>query len=366
MNPSLFLALVQQYFPSLVLKIVEKYNGQNTPLPYYYRQYLRKVFSVDGKWSTISVNNSLVAADLIAMDSEIPLKTRPTMGIYTGDIPKLGMELALNEKELTDLQTLVARLGFNGSASTAQIVAKLFRDTDRVIGGVYERLEMMFLQGLSSGVTVVDDSETVGTGIRLTFNYPTANQFTSSTTWANAGTATPFTDMQKVIDAAVNNGDVITAVLMDRTTLNRIAATNEGKQLYASASGFFGANIPVPTLDQLNTAVRAKYGFEIRIIERSVRLEKNGAKVAINPWKFGSVVFITSDQLGSLTHARLAEMDHPSAGVSHQTADEFMLVSKFVLNRPSLKEVTNVQARVIPVIDAVDQIYILDSTVTTG
>lgn len=366
MNPSLFLALVQQYFPKLVLQIVEKYNGQNTPLPYYYRQYLRKIFSVDGKWSTLSVNNSLVAADVIAMDSSIPLKTRPTMGLYTGDIPKLGMELALNEKELTDLQTLVARLGFNGSASTAQIVAKLFRDVDRVIGGVYERIEMMFLQGLSSGVTVVDDSETVGTAIRLTYNYPIANQFTSTTAWSNASTATPFTDLQKVINGAVNNGDTLTALLMDRVTFNQMAATNEGRQLYASASGFFGANIPVPTFEQMNDATRAKYGFEIRIIERTVRLEKNGSKVAIRPWKAGSVVAITTNELGSLTHARLAEMDHPSAVAEYQVADEFMLVSKFVLNRPSLKEVTNVQARVIPVIDAVESIYILDSTITAG
>jgi len=366
MNPSLFLSLVQAYFPKLVLRIVEKYNDTQTNLPYHYRQYLKKVFSTDGKWATLSVNNSLVAADIIAMDSSIPLKKRPSIGQASGDIPKMGLEFTLNEKELTDLQTLVARLNYNGSATTQQIVAKLFRDVDACIGGIYERIEACFLEGLSYGVTVIADSETVGTGVRIDYGYPAANAFASMVPWATAGSATPFSDVQRVLDRVSYDGNVSIRALMDRTTFNQAAATNEGKQLYASASGFFGANIPTPTLDQMNTATKAKYGLTIEIIDRSVRTQKNGTNVATKPWKPGAVVLIPSDTLGSLAYARLAEQDHPAAGVEYQLADDFILVSKFNENRPSLKEVTNSQARVIPVIDNVDAIYTLDTTATGG
>jgi len=365
MNPSLFIALLQQYFPSLTTAIVEKYNGESRPRPYFYRQFSRPEFSVDGKWQSVTENNSLVAADIVAMDSEIPLKKRSALAQATGDIPKMGMKLALNEKELTDLQTLIARASLNGGATQSQIVAKLFRDVDRVIGGGYERIEQMFLEGLSTGVTVVPDSENVGLGVRVDFGYLAANSFTSSTPWSNPA-STPFTDMQPMLDRAALQGDVITKILLDRATMNRIAATNEGKQLWAAANGFNGANIPRPTIDNLNAAVQAEYGFTFQIIERSVTFEKNGAQTARKPWKAGQVVAVTTDDLCTLAYARLAEQDHPDAACEYQLADLFMLISKYRVSEPSLREMTKMQARVVPVVNNPNSIYTLDSNITAG
>lgn len=365
MNPSLFQALLQQYFPQLTTAFVERYNGENRPLPYFYRQFCRPEFSVDGKWQSVTENNSLVAADVVAMDSEIPLKKRSTLSQATGDIPKLGTKRMLNEKELTDLFTLQARAAFNGGATTAQIVAKLFRDVDLVIGGGYERIEAMFLEGLSTGVTVVPDSENVGLGVRVDYGYVAANAFNSTTTWSNPA-STPFSDLQRVIDRASYNGDVITKFLLDRTAMNQIAVTPEGKQLWAAANGFNGANVPRPSLDSLNAAAQAEYGFTFQIIERAVRFEKNGIQTARKPWKAGAVVGITGDDVATLAYARLAEQDAPVAGVEYQTADQFMLISKYRVTEPSLAEMTKMQARVVPVVNNPNSIYTLDSTVTGG
>jgi len=361
MNPSLFLALLQQYFPQLTTAFVKKYNGENFPRPYYYRQFCTPKFSVDGKWQTLTQNNTLVMADIVAMDSEIALKRRPTLAQATGDIPKMGMRKTLNEKELTDLQTLVARAALNGDDATrAQIVAELFRDVDSCIGGGYERIESMFLEGLSTGVAVVPDSENVGLGVRVDYGYLAANTFYASTVWSNVA-STPFTDMQQVLDRASANGDVITKILVDRVTMNRIAATNEGKQLWAAANGFYGANVPRPTIESLNTAVQSEYGFTFQIIDRSVISEKNGTQAAHKPWKEGMVVAVTTDQLATLAYARLAEQDHPSKMAEYQTADLFMLISKFNVTEPTLAEVTKMQARVVPIINNPNAIYTLNS-----
>jgi len=53
-------------------------------------------------------------------------------------------------------------------------------------------------------------------------------------------------------------------------------------------------------------------------------------------------------------------MNHPVAGVSYQTADQYILVSKYRVNRPSLREYTTSQARVVPVIYNVERIYTQD------
>jgi len=365
MNPIL-LQLIQQYFPSLVTSIVEKYNGTNFPLPYYYRQHLRPEFSIDGKWSSLSVNNTRVAADIVAMDSDIALKKRPSMGMATGDIPKMGMKLRLNEKELTDLYSLVARLQFNGSAQESQIVARLFRDTDSVIGGGYERIEAMFLEGLSTGTTIVHDSETVGTGIRLDYGYLAQNAFTSSVPWATIATAKPLTDLQKLMDRARSNGDVITTLMMDAPTFNNMAGSAEGKNLYAASIGFAGANPPTATFDNFNQALQRNRLPQIELIERSVILQKNGVNTPTIPWAAGRVVAVTTPQIGTLAYARLAEQDAPVNGVDYQLADNFMLVSKYRQHEPSLSEVTKMQARVVPVINNVQSIYTLDSTITAA
>lgn len=365
MNPTLFLAWVQQYFPGLVLNVTQRFNDQNAAMPYMYSRFLRKDFSVDGKWETLTVNNSLVAADIIAMDSSIPLKKRPSLGRASGDIPKVAMELDKREKQLTDLHTLIARLSGTGASGESQIVAKILNDVPMVIGGQYERLEAMFLEGLSSGFIEIDDSETVGTGIRVNYGYPAANQFQSVTTWSNVA-ATPFTDIQRVLDYASYEGNKVVRVMMDRTTFNNMAKTTEAKSVYAAYAGFNGSSLVVPTLSQMNQATQDRYGFVFEIVDRTVRIQRNGVNTQQRPWKAGSVVFLTSEQLGSYVYARLAEQDSPVGGVNYQLADDFILVSKYSLNRPALMEVTNSQSRVLPVIDNPYGIFLIDTTVTTG
>jgi len=368
MNPTLFLAWVQQYFPGLVTRVVQRFNDQNTQAAaqsYLFRRFLKKNMSMDGKWETLTVNNSIIAADIIAMDSSIPLKKRPSLGRVSGDIPKMGMELVKREKQLSDLMALVSRLSGTGAAAEAQIAAKILDDVPMVITGIMERIEACFLEGLSSGFVVIDDSETIGTGVRINYGYSSANAFTSTLPWSNVS-ATPFSDLQRLIDQASFQGDNIMMLMMDRNTFNNMAKTTEGKAVYAAYAGFSGTTAMTPTLSQFNPAIQQRYGFEIEIIDRSVRFERNGVRTQYKPWKAGAVVGVTTADIGTLAWTRLAEQDIPVAGVNYQTADDFILVSKYSLNRPSLMEVTNSQARVVPVIDNPLHIYTMDSTVTAS
>lgn len=368
MNPTLFLQWVQQYYPGLVTRIVQRYNDQNNPLValnYSYRRFLQKRMSLDGKWETLQVNNSLVAADIIALDSSIPLKKRPALGRASGDIPKLGLEFHKNEQQLTNLNSLIARLRGTGANADSQIAAAIMDDLPMAIGGQYERLEAMFLEGLSSGVVLIDDPETVGTAIRIDYGYRAENAFTSTLPWSNAS-ATPFSDLQRMIDFASYNGDNIIMLMMDRVTFNNMAKTNEGRAIYAAYAGFPGTTQPIPTLSQINPALQDRYGFAIEIVDRSVRIEANGVRTTTRPWKAGAVVGVTTMDIGSYVWARLAEQDSPVGGVLYGVADDFILTSKYSVNRPSLMEVTNSQSRVVPVIDNPYQIYTMDSTITAS
>lgn len=357
MEQSLFLQWVVKYFPGVVVRIVEKLNDSKNPMVYWHRRMLKKQFSVSGKWESVIANNSMVAADVVAMDSPLPLKKRASMSKASGDIAKMGMELTLNEQQLTDLDTMVAQ-----GATDQQVLSKIFEDTPKVIGGIWERNEMMFLQGLSTGITLVSDAENVGTGVRMDFGYLAKNRKNVTTLWSNIA-STPLTDIKKVTDEAALDGNAIKLVLMDRTTFNKMCATTQVKEKYAFNVGFVGANIQAPNMEQINRMFLADHGFQIELVERSVRVEKNGTRTTVTPWATGAVVFLSQEEVGILVYARLAEQNRPVAGVNYQLVDDFILVSKFATNRPSLKEFTTSQARVVPVINNVDEIYHLDTVV---
>src|SRR5690606_10900857 len=85
-----------------------------------------------------------------------------------------------------------------------------------------------------------------------------------------------------------------------------------------------------------------------------------GVRAVKKPGEQNMVVFLTDLQVGTLTYGQLAEELHPVAGVEYQKADEFILLSKYRKNDPLL-EFTSSQALVLPVIDNVDSIYLLDS-----
>jgi hypothetical protein len=362
MDQSLYFEQVKQYFPGVAAKVVANLNGTtNTAINRSYRHLsmLTKQYSPDLKWQSIStVNNSAVAADLIAFDSSIPLKSRDSLGGATGDVPKIAMEMALREKQLTDLD-IIARVRGNQSA---ELLAALFNDTARVITGFYERLEYMFLQGLSTGVTSMADPNNVGLGVRIDYGYLTANKFgTVGAIWSNTA-ATPFTDFARAQAKANADGNNIVKWMMDRVTFNRMIATDQVKQEVAAAVGFFGSVIPQPTIDQVNNAAQAKYGFSFEIVERSVVTEKDGARTLTKPWAASQIVGLTSDNVGTLTWGTLAEMSHPVANVNYTTVNDYILLSKYRENRPSLAEFTSSQGLAVPVIANVNAIYTLDTT----
>lgn len=102
--------MVNKYFPQLVASVVEKLNGKNqTALTYMYRDHLTNTYSQDGRWASITAEYTRVAADVVSMDAELPLKSRDKVSTAEGQIPKVGMKLYMSEKQLKDLDNMIAQ-----------------------------------------------------------------------------------------------------------------------------------------------------------------------------------------------------------------------------------------------------------------
>lgn len=358
MNESLYFEIVKKYFPQLVLSVVEKINSKtgNQALTYLYRDFLNPTYSSDGRWASILADYNRIAADVVSMSSPLPVKSRESIETASGKIPKLGLKMELGEQEMKNIDALIRQ----PNANIALITQQIFNDLPRVITAIYERIEEMFLTGLSTGVALADRNE--GTGVRLDYGYKTANKFGVTTVWeGNADTATPIDDITRLFDKAnLEDGNTPTHLFVDDVWLRNFYKNKQVREQYAFDMDFVGNNIPSLDLEKAQAVVLRRFGVQLHRVARSIKTEVNGIRKVHNPWAKGIAIFACDDNLGSLVWTDVAEQSRPVTGVTYQSADEFILVSEYSKNDP-LREYTAAQAMVVPVIDNVDRIYVLDT-----
>ena len=156
MNPSLFIEYIDKYFRLVIGKITEKINGKKTEEQLLHKTMLTEEYSADLTWGSTELNTSVVAADVVAMDSSLPLKKRDKISNASGVIPKIGIKFSKGEKAISDINVMRAR-----GADETTVVGKIFDDAPKAIKGVDVRKEIMFQEALSTGVTLVPEGRRV-------------------------------------------------------------------------------------------------------------------------------------------------------------------------------------------------------------
>lgn len=352
MDTSLFIDYVERFMPRLD-NIIEKYNGKRTPPTYYHKERLRTEYSVDQKWESASVNTSYVSADVVAMDSPLPLKMRDTLHTATGKLPKVGLKKTLKESQINAINIMIAQ-----GQNYENVVRKLINDAMSCSVAIDEANEKNFLVGLSNGVVAVPDADTDNEALRLSFNYLPENSFNVETK-----DELELTDIKRVLDKADSDGNTITEIWIAKSTYDKLRQTRAARELVATYNGQTytdQTSLPVPTSGKFDEAFADDTnGVQFVKVDRTVLSEKNGKRTATKPWNANKLIFTIGGELGALVWGDLAEKTNPSANVSYTTLDQYKLISKYAKLDP-LMEVTSGQALVLPVIENVDQIYSLD------
>jgi len=353
MKESLFVKYTA-WLSAIILGVITKVNGGKTELSYLHKSMLTEELSTDLKWSTLAVNSTIVAADVVAMDSPLPLKKRDAIGTADGEIAKLGMKKQMSEKQLSDVDILVSK-----KVENKIIVEKIFNDAISCTMGILEKIEYIFLTSLSNGIGLVEDTENVGTGVRIDFGYKTSNKFGVVKPWSDSNSL-PLDDIKNVLKAAKSAGVSLKFMMMDQSTFDNLADNAQTKQYFAFSQGFVGANIPVPDLEMVNAMLLKRYKLTIVIVDRTVITERDGVRTVKTPWAANKVIFLETQKVGRLMYGMLAEESRQSKAATYVKAGSFILIKKWSSEEP-FAEYTSSQALAIPVIDAVDSIYSLDS-----
>lgn len=355
MVESLFVNYLKKIFPKLQ-NVIDKVNDKrNKNLTYLHKTMLRKVYSADQKWTSASVNTTYVAADVVAMDSPLPIKKRDSIAHANGTLPKVGMKKHLFESDINAINIMKAQ-----GLEWTQIANKLTNDPVACSVGIDEQNEANFLTGLSEGIVAVQDENNTGTALRINFSYLPENCFGVQT----AGEIT-LDDIKNVLEKAGNNGDSIITIAIALSTYNKLRQTEGAKELAANYRGqTFDSvtKLPVPSATLFDESFADdNNGVKFLKIDRPIISEKNGKRKSYKPWNEDKLIYLTSDEVGALVWATLAEKTNPVEGVVYSTVDEYKLISRYRTTDP-LTETTSGQALVLPVIENIDQIYSQDIT----
>lgn len=355
MVQSQFVEYIRKIFPRLQ-NVVDTVNGKrngDNKRTYLHKSMLRKVYSADQKWSNAAVNTTYVAADMVSMNSPLPIKSRDAIAHANGSLPKIGMKKIMFESDINAVNIMKAQ-----GAEWTNIANKLTSDPIACSVGIDEQNEANFLTGLSNGIVAVEDENNTGTALRINFGYLPENCFGVET--QNELT---LDDIKRVLAYADNNGDTITTICIALSTYNKLRQTQGAKELVANYRGqTFDSNtkLPVPTASLFDEAFADdNNGVAFLKIDRSIISEKNGKRKPYKPWNQNKLIFLTTEEVGALVWGTLAEKTNPVEGVVYSTVDEYKLISRYRTTEP-FTETTSGQALVLSVIENVDQIYSLD------
>lgn len=355
MQKSLFIQYVDKLMKGFT-SLVEKINGRNKDVTYLHKTMLRKEYSADQKWESAAVDTTFVTADMVAMDSPLPLKMRDTVSQAGGDLPKIGIKRVLREKQINTLNIMIAQ-----GAGEKEVVAKLANDLVACSKGIDEKNEANFLEAISNGVVAIEDIEKTGLGYRANFNYLDANQF-----GVEKKGVVSYEDIKRVLEYADAKGSTISTIMISKTLYDKVRNQRWAKELVANYNGqVYGdsTNLPTPSASKFNDAFADDNGgVKFLVVDRTVIEERNGKRTARKPFNANKMVFLVSEQVGALVWSNCVEKTNPVEGVKYQVVDGYKLLAKYSVNEPALQEFTTGQALVLPVIEGVDQIFTLDIT----
>ena len=369
MQESLFIQFIAALWPKLSLYVNTKVNNGH-PMTYLHKTWLTPVYSADQKWEGTSANTIYVAADMVAMDSPLPIKKRDSLSTSNGKLPKIGMEKKKGETDINTLnimqaqyQSMVAGGNNTAAASQRQRIIQMFaNDVVYCSVGIDEKNEANFLSALSDGVMAVPDEENTGTAMRVSFGY---DKFPQNHYGVEEKGHIGRDDIERVLEKANADGVTITTIAIALSTYREMKKERWARELVAASKDIpytEQTQLSVPTATAFDEAFATEFGgITFEKIDRTVYFEKNGKRTPVKPFNADKLVFLSSKNVGSLVWGTLAEVTNPVQGVKYQTLDQYKLVSEYSTTKPLIEHTTG-EALVIPVIENVDQIYTIDKS----
>ena len=346
--------LIREYFKADTKYRYALINGSKEEPKYLHTEMLVEEYSDDMTYESISGKFTRVTADVVSLGSPAPIKSRGSLSSTKGKIPKLSLKYVMEEDDMATMINLM-----NKKDRRKELAKMFFADSENVIFGIKETIEQALLLGFSGGITVIPDSQNVGTGIRINYNIPPDNQLNSEKVWSDPNSK-PIDDIRRVLRVARKKGNTPNTIWMDSNILFNLLNNEQVKQLFAFTLNFVGASIPTLSEEQIKSVLKRNLKLDLRVIDRPFQHEKNGKLTTSEGWTPNMVVFTTGTKVGSLVYSKLAESTFRQKQVAYAEPNNYILVKKDGTTDPVSMRTAG-EALVIPVLQNVETLFYLDS-----
>jgi len=313
--------------------------------------------------SVIGRSRVEAAATVVARGSKKPVRSRQGLEAYSGNIPAISEKIHLNEDDMRQF-LMLQNMAVSDETKKKQILDFLFGDVKKVGDAAMKRIDIMCLEAVSTGkisLTLTNNPDGIVLSSALDLLMPAGNKVNAAVTWATAGSATPITDIQGIVNAARARGIAFERILMDWTSWFLFIKTTEVKDQYGNFLGKSN-NKTFPTLDTVNDFLRSQKLPTIEIVDQSIGIEKDGVINTISPWETTNIAFLPAGNLGEIKNAVAIEELKPISQVTYGKFRDLALISKWGDTDP-YQELTGVEANAFPSLTAIDAIYLLSRTV---
>lgn len=310
--------------------------------------------------SAIGRSRIEAAASVISTDAAAPLRSRPALEKYSGEVAKISEKVKMSESDYRDFLTLQSLSSIDDATKQRQLLDYLFGDIKRVGTSVDSRVDMMCLQAVSTGKVKVD-ATTNPDGLvfdDIDLLMPAGNKVNASVTWATAASAKPLSeDIPAIVQAAAARGITFDKMLMDVSLWWKFIQIAEVKSLVSNAMGTKQAGNVLISLDSVNSLLSANGWPVIELVNRKIGIEKDGVITSVNPFDTAAVSFVPAGQLGEIKNAVPIERISPIPQVVYANYNQ-ALISKWKQNEP-FGEYTKAELVAFPAFTAIDSVYLL-------
>lgn len=347
MEKSLYYSIIANLFPNLLVQILEEKKGDPD---YSFLERLGEEYSIDGTFEVLTGSKRTIIADIVAMDSALPLKSRPTLSAAFGKVPKIGVSNVMRESDLKKVDVMIQKFGNNSD----RVRNAIFNNSIANVDGVLDRLQELYLKGLSAGVVNIGADNVGLTEIRLDYGFKTDQKRGVPVVWTNSATATPLADIMNIVNLARQNGTRLTEMHLDATTFNQIMKSTETANIFDGTGLFL-------TERRLRDFFQDELGLSVQIVTRIFKYEIDGVVTNKPVWTPGMITFTQSGEIGTVFYTDTAEHNHRAQQALYAEPNAYILSSMYRVLRP-LQEYSEAQTMALPVITDVDNIWQLDTT----
>lgn len=246
-----------------------------------------------------------ISADRVAFNTKAPLKTRKTVGSWSGELKKIAIAKEKGEVEIDAYRTQKTMAAANNEdkAAAQYLVDLVYDDVKACNDGIDYRVEIDALRIGSEGSATYSQKidGDMATADEINFNIPSDNFKTAPKAWSDvtADGIKDIIDAQKAIVAkglkkplyAILEREAFECLLQQTATAKRAAS------IVVNVAGL--ASTEVLSAETINSYMRAKGYPQFVVIDSYATVEdKTGKQTTIKPWNIDRVVLSPSIQLG--------------------------------------------------------------------